>query len=73
MPTMGKAILSACPTGIGQQCHLRVKDGTLHNEPGLAVSSSNRALGKITSLPSSSVVIQALPEVKLNGNSGLVK
>lgn len=31
---------------ISHHGHLRVKDGTSHNEPGPAVSSSSRAVGK---------------------------
>lgn len=44
-----------------------VKGGTSHNEPDPAVSSSKRALGKVTSLPSSPVVMETLPEVSVNG------
>lgn len=66
---LGKSNLE--PSGY-HQCHLTVKDGTSHNEPGPAVSSSKRALGKRTFLPRSSIVMQTLPEVKRNGKAGAV-
>lgn len=56
--------------GVCQQGHLRVKDGTFQNEPGPDVSASKRALRKVTSLPSLSIVMQILPEVRLSGNTG---
>ena len=64
----GKSNLECLPDG-----YLSAVDGTLHNELGLEVSSSNRDLGKRSAFPSSSIVIQAPPEEGPNENSGHVK